>query len=159
MGELKLLATYVLPLAIVVWLWLGPGSPKVKLLISLLLPAVYWWHWSSLQTIQGWPVKQQLPENFQLLAADISEPAQSKDGKGYIHLWVRSRDAQHPRAYQLPYTRALHQQIHDARERMQAGRTQVGYIRDIREQGGGARIGGGRKLEFRNRPRRHLPPK
>jgi len=159
MGELKLIATYALPVAVIVWLWLRPGSLKTKLLITLFLPGIYFLHWSALHAIKGWPVDRQLPVNFQLLAADISEPAQNKNGKGYIHLWIRTRDAQHPRAYQLPYSRSLHQQIHDARQRMENGHVQLGYIRDERERGGGAAIGGGKKLEFRSRRLRHLPPK
>lgn len=157
MESLTLIIAYVIPLAFVVWLWLGKPGWRSKLLLTVCLPLFYWLHWQGLQDTKGWPAPQSLPEKFELIAADVFEPSQGKDGA--IRLWVRETDDGEPRVYALPYSRKLHQALFDTKERVAQGRTQVGLLSDGGAGGAGAPVGNGQMLEFRDKPKSNLPPK
>ena len=158
MGELKLITAYVLPLAILFWLWIGNASRRLKIFATLLLPLFYLLQWTGLEDLRGWPSKGELPDKFQLLAADVLDP-ELNDGVGKIHLWVRVKNGESPRVYQLPYSKSLHQQIHTARQKIADGKIQIGVIRDMSISLSGAPIDAGRQLEFVDRSQRTLPPK
>ncbi len=176
--DVLLSISYVLPLALLVWLWLDrrPGT-AFKLLLTALLPLLYFLHWMGLQENRGWPSPQTLPLQFELLSADIVEPDPLKGVTGNIHLWVRplvkpeksvsgenSRGGiipagQTPRAYVLPYSRALHKKLFETKQRVAQGRSQMGLLYDEHAGGSGASLGNGRKLDFQDMPQRQLPPK
>ncbi len=99
------------------WFNKQPGV-KVKIAISLLLPVLYYFHWFGLQQSKGWPSDQNLPSQFELITADVVEPNPLKGVEGNIHLWIRHDEDQTPRAYILPYTRALHKNLHKAKQAM-----------------------------------------
>jgi hypothetical protein len=76
----------------------------------------------ALQAMLGWPTEAPPPAGFQLHAALIEEPDRKGRSQGAIYLWLSPRDADGtiagpPRAYALPYSRALH----EATVRAQAG--------------------------------------
>lgn len=76
----------------------------------------------ALQAMLGWPTAALPPPRFQLHAALVDEPDRNGRSQGAIYLWVSPRDADGaatgpPRAYALPYSRALH----EATARAQAG--------------------------------------
>jgi hypothetical protein len=76
----------------------------------------------ALQSMLGWPTEALPPARFQLHAALIDEPDRKGRSPGAIYLWLSPRDADGaiagpPRAYALPYSRALH----EATARAQAG--------------------------------------
>ena len=150
---------YVLPLAALLWLWMGFRLPvAVKLLLTLALPVMYALHWQGLQAHKGWPTDEGLPERFQLLAADVVEPRQGQRD-GAIYLWIK-QEQEPPRVHALPYSRKLHETLHTTRQRMQQGRTQVGLLLEEGDTGGsGAHVGSGRVLEFRDQAGSGLPPK
>ncbi len=165
---LLLSISYALPLALLIWLWFGKQlskkNTKSKLVVTLLLPLLYFLHWSALQQNKGWPSDQTLPTNFELISADILEPNPLKKRQGNIHLWVReispSDSGTHtPRAFILPYSRALHKELFQAKQRIAEGYTQAGSLYSDTSGQSGASIGGGRKLDFKNMTRRRLPPK
>ena len=158
MGELILIAAYVLPVALVIWLWISNDSRPLKISASLMLPLFYSLQWSGLAELRGWPSEQSLPDRFQLLAADIVDPTLNQ-GAGSIHLWVRLKKSEQPRAYRLPYNKSLHQEIHAARLKIEQGQNQFGIIRDSSRSSSGAAIDAGRTLEFEAEPQRRLPPK
>ncbi|MEE9327198.1 MAG: hypothetical protein V3U71_07860 [Cocleimonas sp.] len=152
--------SYSLLFLLLVWMWFNKKlSVKGKIALSLLLPFLYYFHWHGLQESKGWPSDQHLPSQFELISADVVEPNQLKEVLGNIHLWVRPNENESPRAYVLPYTRALHSNLHKAKTAMSHGRTQIGLLFDGSSRERGANIGGGMKLQFRNAPRRRLPPK
>jgi hypothetical protein len=157
---LLLSISYVLLVVFVIWSIFGKRfSGSQKIIISLLLPLVYYLHWLGLQQTKGWPSDQTLPTKFELISADVVEPNQSKKIKGNIHLWIRPDNNGAPRAYILPYTRDLHNRLFEAHQRIQQGRAQIGMLYDSGSGEGGSDIGGGMKLGFKNAPRRRLPPK
>lgn len=152
--------SYVLPIALIIWLWFGNHlEKKGKLTLSLLLPVLYFFHWSGLQQSKGWPSDQLLPERFELISADIQEPNQLKKVTGNIHLWIRPDDNGSPRAFVLPYSRELHKKLFETKQRSAQGRTQMGLLFKEESSGSGASIGNGMKLDFKDAPRRKLPPK
>jgi hypothetical protein len=80
----------------------------------------------ALQAMLGWPTEGLPPARFQLHAALIEEPDR-KGGPGAIYLWLSPRNADGeiagpPRAYALPYSRALHEAAVRAQAGLQAGR-------------------------------------
>lgn len=91
----------------------------------------------ALHAMLGWPTAALPPARFQLHAAVIEEPDRNGRSQGAIYLWVTPRDpdgavAGPPRAYALPYSRALH----EATARAQAG------LEDGRPIDGRSRPGG-----------------
>jgi len=152
--------SYVALVVFIIWTGFGKRfSSKTKIVISLVLPLVYYLHWLGLQESKGWPSDQALPTQFELISADIVEPNPVNDVKGSIHLWIRPSDNGAPRAYALDYSRELHQKLFDTKQRIAQGRRQIGLLYDEESGQSGASIGGGMKLGFRNAPRRRLPPK
>lgn len=157
--DLPLVFAYVLPLLLLVWLWLSANIPmRAKLLVTLCLPLIYTLHWFGLQNLRGWPSQQALPERFELIAADVVEPSQTKNHDGKIHLWVRLESDGEPRVYGLPYSRQLHKMLFETKQRMNVGQTQMGRLYDASSNRGAA-VGNNQKLEFQNATRATLPPK
>ncbi|MEJ2309759.1 MAG: hypothetical protein P8Z78_10635 [Gammaproteobacteria bacterium] len=161
MGGLTLTAAYILPLLLVTWLWLGSNArPPVKLAVTLLLPLFYLLHWHGIEQTRGWPAHEPLPERFRLIAADVIEPGRGGHDAGVIHLLIRPGETSPPRLHALPYSRELHTLLFEARERIAAGRPQIGILRDSGQAGSGAPVGPDRSLEFIDSgKRRLLPPK
>src|SRR5918996_818424 len=81
----------------------------------------------AVQAMMGWPTEAVLPARFQLHAALIDEPDRKGRGAGAIYFWLSPRNqdgevAGPPRAYALPYSRALHEATVRAQANLQAGR-------------------------------------
>ena len=104
---------------------MGPG---LKLLLTALCLGFYLWHYSALQRYPGWPATEELPARFELISSYSVEPDLKKDRAGGLYLWLRDLDADNsdPRAYRLPYQKALHRKIDDTLRRQQAGERFVG---------------------------------
>jgi hypothetical protein len=80
----------------------------------------------AVQVMMGSPTEAVLPARFQLHAALIDEPDRRGRG-GAIYLWLSPRNpdgevAGPPRAYALPYSRALHEATVRAQAGLSAGR-------------------------------------
>lgn len=152
--------SYVLLVVFIVWVGFYKGfGGKAKIVISVMLPFIYYFHWVGLQQSRGWPSDQTLPSQFELISADVLEPNQHEDIKGNIHLWLRPSENGTPRAYILPYSRDLHKRLFEAKQRIEQGRMQIGMLTGNGSRGDGSEIGSGMKLSFRNAPRKRLPPK
>ncbi len=124
------------------WSW-----PIKASAIGLALPATLG-TFLAIQAQLGWPSQNGLPEQFQLHAALIDEPSANATDGGAIYLWLTpwnrqlSQDETHidgdigldaatlpprrPRAFGLPYSRDLHQQVEDMQERLARGEMVVG---------------------------------
>ncbi len=152
--------SYVAIIVLISWLGFSKRiSVRIKIIIAILLPCVYFLHWTGLQESKGWPSDQSLPSQFELISADIQEPNPLKGIEGDIHLWIRPEDDGKPRAYVLTYSRELHQKLFDTKRRIAQGRRQIGLLYDQSSGQSGVSIGGNMKLGFRNAPRKRLPPK
>ena len=122
------------------------------LLLSLNLASR--WHWGikamaiaittiffgvsyvSIAGLIGWPSEARMPEHFQLHWATVIEPDKLIGLPGSIFLWVEGLDENNipagtPRAFRVPYSRALADRIGRAKERIEQGTDQVGTAREL----------------------------
>lgn len=86
--------------------------------------------WRALDSYAGWPAEEEMPQKALLISAIVREPNFSKNDRGAIFLWVVpiGRDdpgpfaydpiSGEPRAYELPYSRAMHEQTAAAMKAM-----------------------------------------
>lgn len=124
------------------WSWAVKST-----VIALALPTTAYIH-LAIQAQLGWPSQNGLPELFQLHAALVDEPTVGENGDGAIFLWLTPWDqaflqdemepmedadidamplsAHRPRAFDLPYSRELHQEVQNMQERLARGEMVVG---------------------------------
>jgi hypothetical protein len=112
------------------------------LLLSLNLRSAWRWHikavailvtslffvltFVTIQAMLGWPTESEPPSSFRLHAALVQEPQHRAGRQGRIYLWLSPNHAEGapagpPRAYALPYSRALHQAVARAQARLEEG--------------------------------------
>ncbi len=99
--------------------------------------AFYLWHYGALEAYLGWPARDELPDNFELVSVVTVEPDMQRGESGSIYLWVRDLDSDQPipRSYRLAYDKRVHQQADDTLRRQRLGERFVGRPR----AGGGDR--------------------
>ena len=152
---------YLLPIALL-GILIGSRQRHERrwiLAVLALLPVFYIGHYLGLQAIQGWPSRQTLPDDFQLLGFDIVEP--DNDRPGHILIWARASAAQQPRVHRLGYDRDLHHMLADAGSRQSEGTPQRGR-RLPAETAGTAAVGspdGSHQLRFEDALQPRLPEK
>lgn len=139
-----------------------PGWLKGLLIVSVT--ALYFVGYEALHAILGLPSYDALPERFVMLSAVIEEPTQKAGGT--VYLWVsplvEGRSGLQPRAYRLPYDKALHEQVDAALKRSRDGVNQVGTAEA--KPGNGAAVGWlkaklEQEIQLRDMPSRQLPEK
>lgn len=152
---------YVIPIALLaLLLTTRRRRPPFQVgVILATLPLFYIGHYAMLQAIQGWPSNAELPERFQLLAFDVSEPDRNAD-RGEILLWVRDTSGGQPRAHRLAYSRELHETLLAANRLEATGNPQVG-TRTTRQQAAeeGETPRERDAIRFEPAPRQSLPAK
>lgn len=129
------------------WSW-----PVKSAAIGLALPAGIG-AFLAVEAQLGWPSQNALPAAFQLHAAVVDEPTAANAGDGAIFLWLTpwegvSSEAgmgaavlpdRRPRAFDLPYSRELHQKVETMQERLARGELVTG--RHQRDQSWKRRFG------------------
>ena len=100
----------------------------MRLSVVLVGSAFYLLHFFSLSELQGWPSDSSLPEEFTLHAWQVEESNPIQDQSGYVYLWVQSQNWDAPRAYTLPYSSELHDQLETAEARRRKGHFQEGRM-------------------------------
>lgn len=124
-----LAVTYVFGLFVLLLLLIRSRlSFTTRASVILAGSAFYVIHFFSLNTLQGWPSRSSLPEEFTLHAWQIEEPNPAQTQAGRIYLWVQAQEWEAPRAYALPYSNELHDRLDTARARHDEGYTQQGQI-------------------------------
>jgi hypothetical protein len=113
--------------------WHSGWHPAIKAVAIVLALTLYASHYLFLPRLAGWPSDARLPDNFRLLAANIEEPDKSRGRNGTIFLWTMSLDdnpvPKPPRAYRLPYSVTLHEQLNVALTKLRRGLPQLGQTR------------------------------
>jgi hypothetical protein len=134
---------------------IGVGISYVVVAVLLLsLNLASRWHWgikalaigvttiffgvsyASIAGLIGWPSEARVPEHFQLDWATVVEPDKLTGAPGSIYLWLEVLDENNapsgtPRAFHVPYSRALADRIGHAKERIEQGMNQAGTAREL----------------------------
>lgn len=139
------LAFFALMVVLCWWLVGAKGYWPIKLAavtsalgVSLLL-------WKSVSGLSGWATPHELPEQFLVHWVIVHEPSRDgKSGEGGIYIWATELDVEHevtkkaqgirftpdhpgePRAYKLPYSKKLHEQVQNVAQRLRQGKPVVG---------------------------------
>lgn len=116
---------FLLVAGLLLWFVIGSRGPwPLKLVAIVAASAFTFLLWDALDSFSGWPAEAQPPERALLLASSVDEP-------DAVYLWLvppvrpgpleyRPDDAE-PRAYKLPYSRELHEQVDLAARMAQSG--------------------------------------
>lgn len=110
----------------------------LKGLLVMAVTGLYFFGHGTVYSLLGMPSTAALPERFVMLAAVVEEPSQKQAGALYV--WISAiedgRSRMDPRAYKLPYTRRLHEQIDNGIKKGREGVSQMGSA-DIKAGRGG----------------------
>jgi hypothetical protein len=142
------------------WMLAGDGAWRWRAPYIVLAPAVAVGLWLWRPNTAGWPTTARVPPHASLVWSVVREPDPSTSDRGRIYVWLDVGKAS-PRAYSLPYTRALHKQVQSALKAVAHGRP-VGVAGTLaaRHRAGRGHPGGQRAtLHFYSQPRLLLPPK
>ena len=116
---------FLLLAGLLLWFVIGSaGRWYLKLPLIVVTPLFMFLVWSALDSFTGWPTRSELPPRSYFIAATVSEPEPGGEG-GAIRVWVippsgrggpfaYDPDRSRPRAFELPYSRALHRQVQAA---------------------------------------------
>ncbi len=161
--------TYVALAALLLGIFLLARVPTwLKFLTLILISGFYYLTWFSYQGLLGWPTAQDIPDEFQLLSSQITEPDEQTGDPGVIHLWLNTfidnRPADEPRAYEMPYDLETHAALQEALNQQRQGKIQIGRktarVNDPERPTDTSRYGQKRyKLEFSKLPDPELPEK
>lgn len=132
-GTIALTTAYVLLAVLLLSLNLRSNWPwLVKITAIAVTGCFYVISYLALPQLFGWPVQQQPPERFVLIAAQVDQPDKQIDYEGAIYLWLRPMSDRNPplapKAYRLGYTDLRHEAVLVAQEKMQRGLQQVGEL-------------------------------
>jgi len=154
-------------------------SLRVKVALICVVSSLYASAWFGWQTITGWPTSQPLPENFRVLSITIDERRKKDKTPSSIYYWVRALDSAglptgKPRAFRKPWSERLAEEAEQAIAEMAGGDTLNGTVsRSLlsteSESSPLSDYAGERSItcntdktitiEFKQAPRRLLPPK
>lgn len=107
----------------------GHWAPKVVLVAIAAGSSIGIWF--SLQDVEGWPVSGPPPETFEMHCALIREPTPAEPGM--IYLWATPdhgrSEKREPRAYAIPYSKPLHEEMSKAMKDIKKGRRIMGKLK------------------------------
>ena len=137
----------------------GGGDWRLRAPYVVLAPAVALALWLGRPNPAGWPTAAAVPGHSELQWALVDEPDPAAADPGRIYLWL-DVGKRAPRAFSLPYSRALHEQVQRVLRQVAHGRpVAVGRsrARAVRSREGGS----GRRsvIRFYPHPAVRLPPK
>jgi hypothetical protein len=140
LGFIGTLSAYIIVAVLLLSLNVAPRwSWWVKATSIVVTSAFFIVTYYSIIDIMGWPVKDDMPERFQLHWARIIEPDKLLNTPGAIFLWVEELDDQNipygiPRAFRLPYTVPLDNGVNDALDMISNGQDVGGTAQDYDEE-------------------------
>lgn len=160
-GIVGLLAAYAVLALLLLSLNLRSGWRwPIKATAIALTSAFFVAGFLALQAMLGWPTGAEPPSSFSLHAALVHEPDRRGRDAGAIYLWLSPKDrdgvvAGPPRAYALPYSRALHEAAARAQQRLRQGERVDGTAAPQQQDSGSRSV----QLELFQAPVAQLPPK
>lgn len=137
LGAAGLVAAYVILAVLLLsinlyskWRW------PVKAVATVVVTGFYVVTYQSIPPLLGWPASQRLPDRFNLVAVYVEEPDKASGDEGAIYLWVTDLEQGFedvkPRAYAVPFSAELHQQVADASGKLRKGIPQLGETKDAK---------------------------
>jgi hypothetical protein len=90
-------------------------------------PAIAIALWLGKPDPAGWPTAAGLPKHASVVSALVHEPDPATNDRGRIYLWL-DVGGKAPRAFAVPYSRGLHEEVQRALARLAQGRP-VGLAR------------------------------
>lgn len=142
------------------WSLAGGGDWRARAPYVVLAPALAIALWVGRPNPAGWPTAAGVPAHAMLQWALVDEPDPATSDPGRIYLWL-DVGKRAPRAYALPYSRALHQQVQRVLKRVAHGQsvalghTPARLARGLRQDSSGRRS----VIRFYPHPLVRLPPK
>ncbi|MGI9229305.1 MAG: hypothetical protein ACR2P9_05545 [Gammaproteobacteria bacterium] len=135
LGIIGLVSAYILTVLLLLSINLYGGiSWKLKAVSIVAATCFYVVTYLSIPPLLGWPSGGDLPARFRLVAAEVQQPDKQSGQKGAVFLWLKDlRDLSltaKPRAYELPYSDHLHEQVIRAKSKMEKGLPQLGEFRE-----------------------------
>jgi len=97
----------------------GPGWRR-RAAYAVCAPPLAFALWVGRPDPAGWPASGKVPRESSLVSAVVDEPDPATGDRGHIYLWL-DVGAAAPRAYSLPYSRALHEQVQHALDELKHG--------------------------------------
>jgi hypothetical protein len=98
----------------------GRGHWWSRLPFIVCAPALAIALWQAHLVPAGWPTTRHVPAQAGFLWADVHEPDPLHADPGHIYLWL-DVGGPRPRAFTLPYSRRLHEQVEQAMRRVRRG--------------------------------------
>lgn len=140
------------------WSLAGTASWRRRAPYIVCAPPLALALWLGRPDPAGWPSTAKVPAHAELVSAQIDEPDPAVSDPGHIYLWLDVGGTA-PRAFVLPYSRKLHEQVQQALQAVKKGRP-IGVER-VAKGGGHGRSTPGRRsvLRFYPHPPVVLPPK
>ncbi len=163
---LAIILCYAVLLLLLALALLWSAWPRwLKALLAIGVTAFHFIGYEAVHSLLGIPNTDPLPERFVMLAAVVDEPTPKTPGA--LYLWVNplleGKMVLAPRAYKLPYSRSLHEQINDGIKKGKDGVSQMGTAEV--KQGNGRGLGwltpghDEQEIKIRDLPVPQLPEK
>jgi hypothetical protein len=142
------------------WTLAAGGDWRRRAPYVVLAPAVALALWLGRPNPAGWPTAAAVPAHAALQWALVDEPDPAAADPGRIYLWL-DVGSRAPRAYALPYSRSLHEQVQRALKRVARGQSvALGRSRARAARGRQQSSPGKRSvIRFYPHPAVTLPPK
>jgi hypothetical protein len=133
LGQIGLTIAYVVLAALVLNLNLhSKWSWQIKVGCVIVVSGFYLASYYSVAALLGWPTAAQLPQRFNLHAVQVREPDKISREDGEIYLWISGVEDDggqtEPRAYRLPYSLPLHNQVDEAATKLRREMPQLGEL-------------------------------
>jgi len=125
--------TFAILAAVSLWLIIaGRGWWPIKLGAVVGMAVFALLLWQSESSLTGWPAARRIPEHSAFVQSVVIEPG--TDSEGVVYVWAippsqdpanpygYSSSESEPRAYQLPYTRKLHEAVQAANQAVAQGK-------------------------------------
>lgn len=111
----------------------SPWNASVKAGAIALVSLFYGATWFGIGSLQGWPTRQPMPEDFRVHWIAIDEPDKRTGSDGAIYFWLRALDEAElptgePRAHVLPYEQETAETARLALEALQGGKRLNGRL-------------------------------
>jgi hypothetical protein len=126
---LSLVLTFAVTFALLGMALIWTQWPQwLKAVVVVAIFSMYFAGFQTAMSLVGTPSTQALPERFVMLAAMVEEPRGKNPGA--IYLWVNpitdGKSQLQPRAYKLPYSKRVHEQVNEGIRKGKDGVSQMG---------------------------------